>query len=308
MKNNEQKYHGAWPVLVTPYDDNLKIDVPAYREMIEWYMDKNIGGIYANCLSSEMYELDDSEKLLLITEAIKTVNGRIPVVATGNFGENTEEHIDYVKKVGDTGVDTVMLTVPVFCEDDACLEEYFCAVADNTEVNLGFYECPNPRTYHLGVKLVETLAKTGRFNAYKETSCDIDKIKKIIEVTKDTPLAILQANVPYLVEAAKAGAHGSMNIVANWLPELVAEVLDKAISDPQTAELLLSYLIGKEMAQRSVHPMGVKYLMSKRGVRIKPLTRYPRELSKEEAYGLDQAAKVWFNDDGSLAVFNRHQL
>ena len=86
--------------------------------MIEWYMDKNIGGIYANCLSSEMYELDDAEKILLITEAIKTVNGRIPVVATGNFGENTEEHIEYVKKVGDTGVDTVMLTVPVFCEDD----------------------------------------------------------------------------------------------------------------------------------------------------------------------------------------------
>jgi len=54
------------------------------------------------------------------------------------------------------------------------------------------------------------------------------------------------------------------------------------------------------MAQRPVHPMGVKYLISKRGVPIKPLTRYPRSLSLEEQYSLDQAAKLWFGDDGSL--------
>jgi len=46
--------------------------------------------------------------------------------------------------------------------------------------------------------------------------------------------------------------------------------------------------------------MGVKYLISKRGVPIKPLTRYPRTLSLEEKYSLDQASKYWFDENGSL--------
>lgn len=57
-----------------------------------------------------------------------------------------------------------------------------------------------------------------------------------------------------------------------------------------------------EMAQRSVHPMGVKYLISKRGIPIKPLTRYPRVLSTEERYSLDQASKLWFDNNGNLRI------
>ena len=49
------KYAGAWPTMVIPYDSNMRIDVGAYRTMIEWYIDRGVGGLYVNCLSSEMY-------------------------------------------------------------------------------------------------------------------------------------------------------------------------------------------------------------------------------------------------------------
>ena len=45
----KQKHGGAWPVLVTPYDEDLKIDVSAYRTMLDWYLQFDIGGLYANC-------------------------------------------------------------------------------------------------------------------------------------------------------------------------------------------------------------------------------------------------------------------
>ena len=80
------KYHGAWPTMVTPYDENLAVDVAAYRAMIEWYVARGVGGVYANCLSSEMYLLGDHERLLLVAEAVEAVRGRVPVAATGNSG------------------------------------------------------------------------------------------------------------------------------------------------------------------------------------------------------------------------------
>lgn len=299
---SSSSFHGIWPVLVTPYDNNLKIDVPAYRDLLQWHLSFDLGGIYANCLSSEMFELSEAERLLLITEAAEMVNGKIPIAATGNFGERITDHIDFCKKAADAGADVVMLTVPAHLDNDADLESYYFQIAENTDMPLGLYECPFPRFYHLGLELIEKLANSGRFFAYKETSCDLDKITTILEITRNTPLALLQANVPYLLESTRAGVPGSMNVVANWLPDLTVEVIKRGLEGDPSADELNSLLCAMELAQRSVHPTGVKYLMSKRGLPIKPLTRYAKKLSKEEAQSLDNVSKLWFEEDGSLRV------
>ncbi len=197
-----------------------------------------------------------------------------------------------------------MLTVPTFHSNDEELERYYLTLAEKTEVRLGIYECPVPRSYHLGIDLIKKIADTGRYFAFKETNCELNKIKAIHDITKDTPFNLLQANVPYLLEATKYGVPGSMNIAANWLPDLEVEIFNKGLNNDPDAEKLHSVLCAMEMAQRSVHPMGVKYLISKRGVPIKPLTRYPRTLSAEEKYSLDKAAELWFEKDGSLKVLN----
>jgi len=305
MENkNEQLYKGIWPVLITPYNDDLTIDTDGYKQLLEWYLTFGIGGIYVNCQSSEMSELTNDERMLLVTEAVKTVDGKIPVVATGNFGDTIEEHIAFIQKVADAGVDVVMLTVPTFHNTDEELEKYYLTIAEKVDAKLGIYECPVPRSYHLGLPLIETLAKSGRFFAFKETQCELDKMKSIIEITKDTPFSYLQANTPYMLETIKLGAAGSMNIAANWLPDLEVEIYNKGLNKDSSADELNTILCAMEMAQRSIHPMGVKYLISKRGVPIKPLTRYPRTLALEEKYSLDQASKFWFDDDGSLKVLN----
>ncbi len=297
--------NGIWPVMVTPYDDQLQIEVEVYREMVEWFLSFEIGGIYANCQSSEMYELSEAERLLLIGETVKTVKGRAPVAVTGNFGVRIEEHIEFCEKAADLGADVVMLTVPTGYDDDERLKTYFLTIAEQTTMPLGLYECPFPRKYHLGLDLIKTLAESGRFIAYKETSCNLPKIKQVIEIVRDTPLALLQANVPYLLASMRAGAAGSMNIVANWLPDLTTEVAKRSVGHDPLADQLQDILCAMEMAQRSVHPTGVKYLMSKRGLPIKPLTRYPRALSPEEKEGLDRAANLWFEKDGSIRAWDQ---
>ena len=67
MDRNHQ-FGGAWPIMVTPYDEHLNIGVGAYYAMIEWYGAHNVGGVYANCLSSEMLKLDGDEQFLLIRD------------------------------------------------------------------------------------------------------------------------------------------------------------------------------------------------------------------------------------------------
>lgn len=303
QRSTADKYHGAWPTMVTPYDEQLKIDVGVYRAMIEWYVAHDVGGVYANCLSSEMYWLDDGERLLLVAKAVETAHGRVPVAATGNLGETVEEHIAFCRRVAEAGADVVMLVAPPFHDNDADLERYYLTIAEKVDAPLGLYECPVPRPYHLGIGLVRTLAQTGRFFAFKETSCDLTKIKALLDVTRDTPLSLLQANTPYLLESIQAGGLGTMSIAAIWLPDLVTAVIGQGQAGGPDAERLHGILCALELAQRAVHPRGSKYLLGKRGLPITPRARHPRSpLTPEEVRALDYAAAYWFRADGRLAT------
>jgi 4-hydroxy-tetrahydrodipicolinate synthase len=295
------RYHGAWPAMVTPYDDALRIDRAAYAALVEWYIAHGVGGLYANCLTSEMYLQDDAERLLLVREAVSATGGRVPVAATGNLGDTIEAHIALCRRVADAGADVVMLVVPEFHDNDADLERYFLTIADKVDAPLGLYECPVPRSYHLGVALVEKLARTGRFVAFKETSEDLEKIVALLRATQGTPLALLQANTPYLLDATRAGAPGAMSIAAAWVPDLVAAVIETGGAGDPKAARLQAELCAMEMVQRVVHPQGTKYLLRKRGAPITPASRHPRTpLTANVMRALDYCAAMWFDTGGEL--------
>jgi len=301
-----EKLAGAWPTLVTPYQRNLEIDYGAYRALIEWYVACGVGGLYANCLTSEMYLLDSDERLQLISGAASTAHGRVPVAATGNLGGPIEEHIDFCNRVAEAGADVVMLVVPEFHDDERDLERYFLRMAEEVGANLGLYECPVPRPFHLSVELVRTLASTGRFYAYKETSCNLDKIQALLQEIRDTPLSLLQANTPHLLKSIEHGALGTMSIAAAWLPDLVTAVIGAAQTGAPRATALHEALCAMELAQRVVHPQGTKYLLSKRGLSISALSRLPTSpLSPEILSALDYSAGHWFLPDGRLSVIAR---
>jgi len=287
--------------MVTPFDANLTLDLGAYRAMIAWYLEHGVGGLYTNCLSSEMYHLDDDERVALVREAVRSAGGRVPVAATGNLGEDVTAHLRLCRRMAEAGADVVMLVVPPFLNDDAALERYYLQMAEQIDAPLGLYECPVPRPYHLSIPLVRTLAHSGRFVAYKETSCDLAKICALAEALRGTPLHLLQANVSYLIEATRAGAPGTMSVASIIAPELVAEVIAAAQRAAPQAERLHARLCALHLAQRQVHPHGSKYLLAKRGVPIATHARQqPSPLSPEVLAALDHAARHWFAEDGSL--------
>jgi 4-hydroxy-tetrahydrodipicolinate synthase len=294
-------FAGAWPTLVTPFNADLSIDVSAYRASLSWYLEHGVGGLYAACLSSEMYELSEEERLLLAREAVRAAAGRVPVAATGNLGASLEEHVRACRRMADEGVDAVMLLVPEFLDDEADLERYYLTIAGQVDAPLGLYECPVPRSRHLSPALAGRLARTGRFAAFKETSCELDTILAHIQALRGTPLAMLQANTPYMLAAVRAGSPGSMTIAAIWLPELVAKVIDWARAGDPAAEALHARLCALKLAQRSCHPAGSKYLLAKRGLPFTERMRRPgADLPANTRTALDYAARLWFDEHGEL--------
>lgn len=291
--------------MVTPYTSDLKIDVPAYHKILEWHLHSGSHGIYAMCLSSEMFLLSTSEQQLLIEEAISVTAGAVPIVVTGNLAQEKKDQIEFIQWAHRAGAQAVMLVIPNHLEDQDAIESYFMDILEQTNpIPLGLYECPYPKHRLLSAAVVGRLASTGRFVTYKETSCYMPTIHEKISICEGYSMSIMQANVPYLLEALEAGCTGSMNVVSNWLPDLTADTynafkdgnIDLAV---QLHQLLCTF----EMMQRSIHPSGVKYLMSLRGLPITERTRRAKKLTAEERKSLDIFATHWLNQDGALKSF-----
>jgi 4-hydroxy-tetrahydrodipicolinate synthase len=291
-------YQGAWPVLVTPFTEEKGIDWPAYETMLEWFLSRQVGGLFAVCLSSEMFDLAQDEREQLARVAVRVARGRVPVVATGSFGDSVQAHGESVRRMAGTGVDAVVLLLPEFARSDDELVRYFDAMLEATDTQFGLYECPVPQRRHLSPTVVARLAKTGRFVCYKETSCDPAVIAAQCAATAGTPLAVLQANVPYMLEARRLGCPGSMCISANVAPELANAALtltyEQAIEPHRR-------LCAVDAMLRLNHPVVVKFLLGERGV---PLGRACRkkvpELSGEAQVMLREALRFLLPDTGTF--------
>ena len=63
--------NGVWPVMITPFTEDNKIDYVAVQGIIDWYAAHGVTGIFAVCQSSEMFFLSKEERLELAKYVIE---------------------------------------------------------------------------------------------------------------------------------------------------------------------------------------------------------------------------------------------
>ncbi len=267
-----RKYRGVWPVLVTPFNQRGGVDLGCYRALVDWYIENGVAGLFASCLSSEMFDLDEAERLALVRATVEQAKSRVPVAATGSLGSNMQDHVRLSQAQADLGVDAVILTPPAFSQSETDLEAYFLGMAEEVDADLGLYECPYPVKRLLSSELVARLAKTGRFGPFKETSCNLPDIEAKVRAAEGTPLSIMQANCALMVEAGRLGAGGFIGLITNVAPRLAVTVWERVHQPEEVAPLhdllcLLEPLILRD------HPAATKALLALQGFPILPRCR-----------------------------------
>lgn len=296
LKNKEQKFV---PVMVTPFTPDLKIDFEALSKLTYFYMACGATGFFANCMSSEMYYLDNEERLALARHVVNHVNGKFPVVATGSFGETIEEQADFAKKMFATGVDAVILITSHFAkkeEDDAVLISNLKKFLSLTgDIPLGTYECPSPYKRIITPEVLRFMLSTNRFFYHKDTNLDLEPIRVKLEIAKGSTLEFYDAHTPNTMQSLQMGAKGMSCIAGNLYPELFSWMCKNA-TDPAKQEdvkWLQSELTRLDSIISKGYPLSAKYFLQKRGVPIEPIGRSSKNpLTIEQKQGLDEI----FND------------
>ena len=239
---------GIIPVMLTAFDDRGGIDWESQKKLTEWYLEQGSESLFTVCQSSEMLYLDLSEREALARFTVEVVDGRAPVIASGHVGVTLEEQITELTKIADTGIDCLVLVTNRLDRGNVGSEFLFKTIEAlkqelPPDLRLGLYECPTPYRRLLSDDEIAYFAQDSRFVILKDVSCDINTVRRRLELTKDSSLMISNANAAIAFEAMKSGASGFCGVFNNFHPDLYRWLKDEGEIHTELANELARFLV-----------------------------------------------------------------
>lgn len=81
-----QQLRGLFSFPVTPFTDDLEINLPRYREQVAWMIEGKPVALFVCGGTGEVFSLAVAEFRDLVKAAVEEAGGRLRVIAGGGYG------------------------------------------------------------------------------------------------------------------------------------------------------------------------------------------------------------------------------
>lgn len=220
-------YHGALVAIVTPFIDG-KLDEQGLIDLIEFQIAGGTHGIVPCGTTGESATIDFDEHKRVIDLTVKTVNGRVPVVA-GTGGNNTLEAIELTESARASGADAVLSVVPYYNKpDQEGMYLHFKTIVERVDIPLFLYNVPGRTVVSIAADTVARLAELDNIIGIKEATGSLEHISDVIRKTPDD-FIILSGDDFTSMPTVFIGAHGVISVISNVYPQGMAQMMERAL-------------------------------------------------------------------------------
>jgi len=214
---NDVQWNGVFPAATTQFFPDGSLDLESTARHLNYMIEAGVSGLILLGSVGENTALEYEEKLTVLREMVKVVNGRIPVLS--GVAENTT-HVAcrYAQDAGKIGVDGLMvLPAMIYKADGREAIAHFRAVAESTKLPIMIYN--NPVAYYVDISpaMFGELAPIRNIVAIKESSDDVRRITDLINLYGDRFL-IFSGVDDLVLESILLGATGWVSGLVNAFP------------------------------------------------------------------------------------------
>lgn len=222
-----ERFHGAITALVTPFIDG-KLDEKGLVELIEYQIEGGIHGIVPCGTTGESATLDFDEHKRVIDLTVKTVAGRVPVIA-GTGANNTKEAIELSESARDSGADAVLSVAPYYNKpNQEGLYQHFKAIAEAVDVPIFLYNVPGRTVVHILPETIARLAAIPNIIGVKEACGSLEQISDVVRFCpKD--FILLSGDDFTSMPTVFVGGHGVISVVSNVDPAGMSRTMEAAL-------------------------------------------------------------------------------
>jgi 4-hydroxy-tetrahydrodipicolinate synthase len=226
---NNLHFHGLGVALVTPFSEDLSIDIQSFRKHIEFQIENGVQLLIPAGTTGESVTMSTEEQFLVIRETVRAADGRAKILA-GVGGNNTAEVVTRAQAVLELGIDGILSSSPAYNKPtQEGLVEHYRTLAGQVDCPIVIYNVPGRTSSNVLPETVLKLAKTKNIVGIKESSADFDQVMSLL---RDRPpgFSILSGEDNLTFPLIVAGADGVISVVANEAPRLMSEMVGASLA------------------------------------------------------------------------------
>ena len=208
--------HGILPPITTPFYPDGKVYYKKLESNVERYSRTPVAGIVVLGSTGEAIMLSDQERRDVL-KCVRQAAAPNKVLIAGTGIESAIETLRLTEYAAELGYDVAMVRTPHYYKKQmapANLLAFYRTVADRSPLPVIIYNFPQATGYDMPAELVIELAEHPNLIGIKESSGDVEKVRKMVERTRHvkrsaTVTETFEAVTPRMLAAAAAGEPGN---------------------------------------------------------------------------------------------------
>jgi 4-hydroxy-tetrahydrodipicolinate synthase len=203
--------------IVTPFKRG-KVDDKALVSLVKWHLKKGSHAMVPCGTTGESATLDYDEHIRVVEVTVKTVGGKVPVIA-GTGANSTDEAIDLTVKAMDVGADGALLVAPYYNKPtQEGLYQHYKKISQSVKgFPMVLYNVPGRTAVNLLPSTVARLAEIKNIVGIKEATGDMKQVSEVIRLCGDK-IAVYSGDDFTTFAIYALGGKGSISVTANVMP------------------------------------------------------------------------------------------
>ncbi|MEO8254951.1 MAG: 4-hydroxy-tetrahydrodipicolinate synthase [Flavobacterium sp.] len=263
-----QSLIGTGVALVTPFNNDLKIDVEALRRIVNFSIDGGVEYLVVLGTTAENATLSADEKELVITTVIDVNAGRLPLVL-GVGGNNTLEIINELRTRDLSAFEAILSVSPYYNKpSQEGIYQHFKAISEASPIPIILYNVPGRTASNMLPTTVIRLANDFKnIIAIKEAAGDLVQAMQIIK-NKPKDFLVISGDDMIALPIVLAGGSGVISVIGQGFPKEFSEMirlgLNRKVDEAFKCQYLLSDCI--DMIFEQGNPAGIKEIFKILGI------------------------------------------
>ena len=258
---------GLITALATPFKADGALDPDGWQRLLHLQLEGGVHGVVVAGSTGEAATLSDDEYDQLLRSAVKTVAGRIPVLAgTGLSG--TAKTIEQTRRAAASGATHALVVTPPYVRPtQEGLIAHYRAVADQGGLPVILYNVPGRTGCDMLPETVAVLAAHPNIVGIKEAVGDVGRVQALLAL-RSADFAILSGDDGTAARSILSGVDGLISVGSNALPGAYRRMCDLAAAGEREATEAWDARLEPfhEFCGVESNPIPVKDLLSRIGI------------------------------------------
>ncbi len=258
---------GSLVAIITPMHEDGRLDLGAFRKLIDWHAAEGTDGIVVVGTTGESPTVNVEEHKELIRVAVQHARGRIPIIA-GTGGNSTAEAIELTAAAKKAGATACLSVVPYYNKPtQEGLYRHFRKIAETVELPMILYNVPGRTVADLHNDTVLRLAQVPGIIGIKDATANIERGTDLLKRLPRS-FAVYSGEDATALALILLGGHGVISVTANVAPKLMHQMCAAAlVGDVKKArELNLQLLALHQRLFVEANPIPVKWALAEMGM------------------------------------------